>query len=61
MDISVIGAASTAMAMAQTQQAVGVTMTRKAMDMQETQAAALIETMQQASPAPATHLLDARA
>lgn len=59
MNISVIGAGSTAMAMAKTQQSVDVAMTKKVMDLQETQAAALIETMQQSAPNP--HMFDARA
>ena len=57
MVVTAIGAISIAMHQSQLQQAVDVTMARKVMDLQETQAAALIRDLQQASPAPG-HQLD---
>lgn len=56
MDISSIGAASIQMSLANTQQAVGVSVLKKAMD-QETQAADLITKM---TPPPPHHMLDLR-
>lgn len=50
MDLAAVGQISTQMHMAQTQQAVGVSLTKKVMDTQETQAAALIESLEAAVP-----------
>lgn len=46
MDLAAVGQMSIDMHMAQTQEAVGVAVTKKAMDVQETQATALIQMMQ---------------
>lgn len=59
MDLAAIGAASIQMSLAKTQQAVDVTMVKKAMDIQETQAAALIDSLQNAGPSFG-HRIDVR-
>lgn len=59
MELSAVGAASIEMSLASTQQAVGLTMVKKTMDLQEAQAAALNQMMQQAAPSFG-HLLDVR-
>lgn len=46
MDVSTIAAASTSLHMAQAQQEASVSVLKKAMSAQETQSAALIQTMQ---------------
>ncbi|MCI9576794.1 MAG: putative motility protein [Clostridiales bacterium] len=59
IDVSAIAAASIGMSMAQTQQAASISVMKKVMDSQETQAAALIENLQAANPAPSFgHQLD---
>ena len=58
MDVMAVGALSIAMHQTQLQQATDVLMMRKAMDLQETQATALIEDLQQAVPSPSGHQLD---
>ncbi len=56
MDISAIGAASITMSQSRLMQSVDVAMMRKVMDSQKTQAAALIEDLQQAVPEPGHQL-----
>lgn len=51
MDVTAIAAASITMHQSQLQQAVSVTMMRKAMDLQESQAAAMIQSLQQPAAA----------
>lgn len=60
MDLSSVGTASIQMHLSQTQQAVGVSLLKKSMDQQETQADALIQSLQAAAPAapPSGHKLD---
>lgn len=60
MDLQAVGAASISMNMARTQQAVDISVTKKAMDFQETQATQLIQQMQNAAPSFG-HALDTRA
>lgn len=50
MDLSAVGAYSIEMNLAQVQQAVGVSMLKGAMEVQETQAVQLIESLQAAVP-----------
>lgn len=52
METMAIAAMSVQMGLAQTQQAVDVTMTKKAMNLQESQAAALLDSLQTAIPTP---------
>lgn len=59
MDISSVAAASMQMSMAQVQDAVDVSLMRKAMDMQEAEMASLIQNLEAASPTVHTgHLLN---
>jgi len=59
MDVMAIGAMSIAMHQSQIQQAANLSVMRKAMDLQESQAASLIEGFEQANVAPpSTHQLD---
>lgn len=50
MDLAAIGAMSIQMHLAQTQQSVDVSMTKKAMDLQETQASAMIDALEASVP-----------
>ena len=58
MDMMSIAATSIVMQQQQVQQAVGVSLMRKVMDQQEMQAAAVVESLQQAipSPVPGSHM-----
>ena len=58
MDVMSVGAMSIAMHQAQLQQATDVLMMRKVMDLQESQAAALVESLSQAAPPASGHHLD---
>ncbi|MVB11214.1 putative motility protein [Caprobacter fermentans] len=56
MDVGSIADASMAMSMANTQQAVGTTVLRKTLDMEQTEGISLIQSMQES--APSNHILD---
>lgn len=58
MDVFSVGAMSIAMHQTQLQQAVNLSVMKKAMNLQETQAASLIEDLQEAVPPPSGHQLD---
>ncbi len=57
MDLSSIGALSIQMHMGQVQQAANISLLRKAMDLQESQTDALVQSLQSAVP-PSGHVLD---
>lgn len=59
MDVSAIASMSTAMHMAQTQEAVSVALMKEVMNSQEAQVASLVNDLQAANPAPSFgHQLD---
>lgn len=58
MDALSVGAMSIAMHQSQLQQAVNLSVMKKVMNLQETEAAALIENLQEALPPSSGHQLD---
>ncbi len=60
MDVMLAGAMSIAMSQSQVQQAANMSIMKKAMNLQESQAAALVENLEKSvpTPPPSTHKLD---
>lgn len=58
MDVLAAGALSIAMHQTQLEQYANIAVMKKAMNLQESQAAALIEDLQQSGPFPGDHQLD---